>query len=76
VSADERDPDDLDAHPHRLDVRAALRRLSAWDQAALLMRYAADMTQPSIAAATGAPEGTVKVRLHRARNELRRALTT
>jgi RNA polymerase sigma-70 factor, ECF subfamily len=66
----------LEAHPERLDVRAALRGLSAWDRAAIGLRYAGDMTQPAIAAALGAPEGTVKVRLHRARNELRRAMTT
>ena len=37
------------------------------------MRYEEDLTQAAIAAKLGIPEGTVKVRLHRARNKLRRA---
>ena len=36
------------------------------------MRYQEDLTQAAIAARLGIPEGTVKVRLHRARNKLRR----
>ena len=41
----------------------------------LRMRYDLDLTQVEIAARLGLPEGTVKVRLHRARAKLRRALT-
>ncbi len=39
----------------------------------LEMRYQEDLTQAAIADKLGIPEGTVKVRLHRARNKLRRA---
>jgi RNA polymerase sigma-70 factor (ECF subfamily) len=35
------------------------------------MRYAEDLTQGAIARRLGIPEGTVKVRLHRARAKLR-----
>jgi len=41
----------------------------------LRMRYDLDLTQVEIAARLGLPEGTVKVRLHRARAKLRRDLT-
>jgi len=39
------------------------------------MRYDLDLTQVEIAARLGLPEGTVKVRLHRAQAKLRRDLT-
>jgi RNA polymerase sigma-70 factor, ECF subfamily len=55
------------------DLRDALRRLSDRDRRLLDMRYREDLTQGAIAAKLGIPEGTVKVRLHRARNKLRRA---
>jgi RNA polymerase sigma-70 factor (ECF subfamily) len=35
------------------------------------MKYQEDLTQGMIARRLGIPEGTVKVRLHRARNKLR-----
>jgi RNA polymerase sigma-70 factor (ECF subfamily) len=35
------------------------------------MKYEEDLTQATIARRLGIPEGTVKVRLHRARNKLR-----
>lgn len=57
----------------RADVQAALRQLSAPDRELLEMRYGDDLTQSTIARRLGIPEGTVKVRLHRARNKLRRA---
>jgi RNA polymerase sigma-70 factor, ECF subfamily len=56
--------------PERLDVAAALRELNELDQQLLALRYGADMTQPEIAELLGMPEGTVKVRLHRARRAL------
>jgi RNA polymerase sigma-70 factor (ECF subfamily) len=40
----------------------------------LHLRYAEDLTQIEVARRLGLPEGTVKVRLHRARGRLRRAL--
>ncbi len=54
------------------DLRAALARLSEKDRDLLEMRYQEDLTQPAIARKLGIPEGTVKVRLHRARKKLRR----
>jgi RNA polymerase sigma-70 factor, ECF subfamily len=57
----------------RADLHAALKRLNERDRALLEMRYQEDLTQAAIARKLGIPEGTVKVRLHRARNKLRRA---
>jgi len=56
------------------DVRAAVAALDHADRVLLLLRYWADLTQPEVARATSLPEGTVKVRLHRARQRLRVAL--
>jgi RNA polymerase sigma-70 factor (ECF subfamily) len=53
------------------DLHAALDRLNARDRKLLEMKYEEDLTQPMIARRLGIPEGTVKVRLHRARNKLR-----
>ena len=55
------------------DLREALKALSERDRNLLVMRYQEDLTQGAIARRLGIPEGTVKVRLHRARNKLRRA---
>lgn len=55
------------------DLHAALKLLSDRDRRLLALRYAEDLTQAAIADKLGIPEGTVKVRLHRARNKLRRA---
>jgi len=55
------------------DLHAALRQLSDPERELLEMRYSDDLTQSTIAHRLGIPEGTVKVRLHRARNKLRRA---
>jgi RNA polymerase sigma-70 factor (ECF subfamily) len=57
----------------RADLHAALKRLSEKDRELLDLRYSEDLTQAAIAHKLGIPEGTVKVRLHRARNKLRRA---
>jgi RNA polymerase sigma-70 factor, ECF subfamily len=59
----------------RADMEAALRQLSAPDRELLEMRYGDDLTQSTIARRLGIPEGTVKVRLHRARKKLRRAFS-
>jgi RNA polymerase sigma-70 factor (ECF subfamily) len=53
------------------DLHAALERLSKRDRMLLEMKYEEDLTQATIARRLGIPEGTVKVRLHRARNRLR-----
>jgi RNA polymerase sigma-70 factor, ECF subfamily len=57
----------------RADLHAALKRLSDKDRQLLELRYTEDLTQSAIARRLGIPEGTVKVRLHRARDKLRRA---
>lgn len=57
----------------RVDLQAALDRLDERDRRLLAMRYEDDLTQAAIADLLGVPEGTVKVRLHRARDKLRRA---
>ncbi len=57
----------------RADLHAALERLSDRERKLLELRYGEDMTQSAIARRLGIPEGTVKVRLHRARDKLRRA---
>jgi RNA polymerase sigma-70 factor (ECF subfamily) len=57
----------------RADLHAALDLLSDKDRQLLELRYNEDLTQSAIARRLGIPEGTVKVRLHRARNKLRRA---
>jgi RNA polymerase sigma-70 factor (ECF subfamily) len=55
------------------DLHEALKRLSKKDRELLSLRYDEDLTQAAIARRLGIPEGTVKVRLHRARDKLRRA---
>ncbi len=57
----------------RADLRAALDNLNEGDRELLEMRYREDLTQAEIAEKLGIPEGTAKVRLHRARDRLRRA---
>jgi RNA polymerase sigma-70 factor (ECF subfamily) len=58
----------------RLTVERALGTLAERDRRVLHLRYAEDLTQVEVARRLGLPEGTVKVRLHRARGRLRRAL--
>ena len=55
----------------RVDLRRAVRALPPDDRALLALRYFGDMTQDQVAGVLGMPVGTVKVRLHRARNRLR-----
>ncbi len=57
----------------RADLHAALSALNDRDRQLLELRYTEDLTQQAIARRLGIPEGTVKVRLHRARDKLRRA---
>ncbi len=58
-----------------LDVQRAVEQLPAGDRALVALRYRADLTQREIARVTGIPEGSVKVRLHRARAKLRAHLS-
>ena len=58
----------------RADIHAAISRLDERDRQLVRLRYDEDMTQTAIAHRLGIPEGTVKVRLHRVRAKLRRAI--
>lgn len=51
-------------------VRDAVGRLAPDDQLLLGLRYGADLTQVQLAEMLGQPEGTIKVRLHRARRRV------
>lgn len=59
----------------RLDVRRAVSRLSIDERVLLHLRYGEDLKQESIADLLDTPEGTIKVRLYRARKRLRADLT-
>jgi RNA polymerase sigma factor (sigma-70 family) len=58
----------------RLAVEQAVQALADGDRRILHMRYADDLTQVEVARRLGVPEGTVKVRLYRARRRLRSLL--
>jgi RNA polymerase sigma-70 factor (ECF subfamily) len=58
----------------RLTIEQALGALAARDRCLLHLRYGEDLSQGEVARRLGVPEGTVKVRLHRARHRLRRLL--
>ena len=64
----------LERLPARIATEGALSGLRADDRALLELRYVADLSQPEVARVLGLPEGTVKVRLHRIRGRLRRAM--
>jgi RNA polymerase sigma factor (sigma-70 family) len=53
------------------DLAAALASVPSADRDALLLHVWADLTYAEIAPATGAPVGTVRSRIHRARTRLR-----
>jgi RNA polymerase sigma-70 factor, ECF subfamily len=59
----------------RVAVRQALAGMAPRDRTVLFARYWRDLTQDQLAATLGLPEGTAKVRLHRARAQLRQALS-
>ena len=67
------DDEQVVATVERADIHAALGCLPERDRLLLHLRYDEDLTQAAIASRLGIPEGTVKVRLHRARDKLRRA---
>ena len=58
----------------RADLDRGMRALDERDRELIRMRYEHDLTQATIARELAVPEGTVKVRLHRARGRLYRAL--
>jgi RNA polymerase sigma-70 factor (ECF subfamily) len=58
----------------RVQVERAVGCLSIADRQLLALRYERDLSQPEVARMLGIPEGTVKIRLHRLRGRLRKAL--
>jgi RNA polymerase sigma-70 factor, ECF subfamily len=58
----------------RMTVQQALQDLEDTDRRVLRLRYDEDLTQAEVARRLGMPEGTVKIRLHRARRRLRTSL--
>lgn len=66
----------LDTRLEVLDLRRALADITEEERALLTLRYGADLTQPDIADLLDVPEGTVKVRLFRARKRIRQAMET
>jgi RNA polymerase sigma-70 factor, ECF subfamily len=58
----------------RVTVQQALGKLAEGDRRLLRLRYAEDLTQGEVARRLGMAEGTVKVRLHRARRRLRKLI--
>jgi RNA polymerase sigma-70 factor, ECF subfamily len=75
VGPGELEPDcedrDLNGTALRVSVEQALDTLADGDRRLLRLRYAEDLSQSEVARRLGVPEGTVKVRLHRARRRLR-----
>src|SRR3954451_21234298 len=78
LDVDDRDADlrSAEAIPpaEQLDVRDALQARPADDRRLMQLRYSLELTQPEVARLLGVPEGTAKVRLHRARARLRALL--
>jgi RNA polymerase sigma-70 factor (ECF subfamily) len=58
----------------RVDVHRALTRLTPDERLLIALRYAEDCSQPEIARKLRMPEGTAKVRLHRARRQLKSSM--
>jgi RNA polymerase sigma factor (sigma-70 family) len=58
----------------RASLNALVGALPESDRVLLRMHYELDLSVASLAAALDAPEGAVKVRLHRARRRLRASL--
>ena len=71
LEATPHEDDELARTPVRLTVKGALSTLADRDRRVLELRYADDLSQVEVARRLGVPEGTVKVRLHRARRRLR-----
>jgi RNA polymerase sigma-70 factor, ECF subfamily len=58
----------------RVTVRQALGHLEDAERDVIRLRYGEDLTQAEVPRRLNLPEGTVKVRLHRARRRLRAML--
>ncbi len=58
----------------RDDVRRAITALPEEHRQVVMLRYFTDLSVPEVANVLGCPEGTVKSRLHRALEHLRRAM--
>jgi RNA polymerase sigma-70 factor, ECF subfamily len=67
-------PSGADETVQRLAVTAAVAELAPIDRELISRRYGEDQTTRLIAGALSMPEGTVKVRLHRARRQLEQVL--
>ena len=75
-SPDER-PDPAEALAAKADseaIRSAVAHLPEYYRIVVVFRYFEDMSVPEIAKVLGIPEGTVKFRLHKAKNIMRRKL--
>jgi RNA polymerase sigma-70 factor (ECF subfamily) len=59
----------------RLCVQQALSALTLEERRLIDLRYKDDLAQPAIASILGMPEGTVKVKLHRLRQRLRKVIS-
>ena len=68
------EPSSADDTVRRLAVTAAIAELAPIDRELISRRYGEDQTHRWIAGALSMPEGTVKVRLHRARRRLEQML--
>lgn len=74
---DER-PDPAEALAAKADseaIRSAVAKLPEHYRVVVVFRYFEDMSVPEIAKVLGIPEGTVKFRLHKAKNMMRRSLS-
>jgi RNA polymerase sigma-70 factor, ECF subfamily len=59
----------------KVSVQQALSALTLEERRLIDLRYKDDLAQPAIAKLLGVPEGTVKVRLHRLRQRLRKVIS-
>ena len=59
----------------KLSVQQAMAGLTLEERRLIDLRYKDDLAQPAIARLLGVPEGTVKVRLHRLRQRLRKVIS-
>jgi RNA polymerase sigma-70 factor, ECF subfamily len=74
--ADERPaPDRSAALESHVDVVRSMRSLNPDERRAVAYHYWLDYTQAQAATALGVPEGTMKIRLHRARRKLRTVIS-
>ena len=59
----------------KVSMQQLLSGLTLEERRLIDLRYKDDLAQPTIAELLGLPEGTVKVKLHRLRNRLRKVIT-